>query len=131
MDEEMLNYEEPEEFDDEEFENDIYRGTIRGFQGSYMSGIATLVIEDNEGMVQYLNCDNGQTVRSLENAFGNVIGDAHDVKPEGGHLGEEIFYHIDMFGLLEWFIPVKKAPKEFIQEYNRKYDDSGLPDFAM
>lgn len=135
MNEEMFSHEEPEEFDDIEEEqdefDDIYRGTIRGFGGVPMSGLATLVIENENGMMEYVNCDNGQTVRSLENAFGDVIGNSHNVKEDGGHIGQDIYYHIDFLGCLEWFIPVKKAPKDFVEEYERKNGDSGIPNYAM
>lgn len=135
MDNEMIQHEEPEEFDedvDEEEEfDDIYRGIIRGFGGIPMSGLGTLAIENENGMMEYINCDNGQTVRSLENAFGNVIGDSYDVKEDGGHIGQDIYYHVDFLGCLEWFISVKKAPKDFVEEYERKNGDSGTPNFAM
>jgi len=137
MDEEKIGYEEPEEFDEEPEDEDydefdsVHIGTIRGLSGMPMSGLATLNIEDENGMMKYLHCDNGQTVRSLENAFGNVIGEYHNVKEDGGHVGQEIYYNVDFMGGLEWFIPINEAPEEFVEEYNKNKGKVTLPKFAM
>jgi hypothetical protein len=75
-------------------------GIIKEFHGSWGSGLGHLVIEDIEtGLVQGVPCDNGPTVRALESAFGNVIGDAHDVSQQGGHVGQEIYWDWDEFGM--------------------------------
>lgn len=129
MDEHMMNYEEPDEFDeDEEFDefDSIFKGTIRGFGGMPMSGLATLIVESDDGNMEYLHCDNGQTARSLEMAFGNVL-DGFSIKEDGGHIGKEIYYCVDGFGSLEWFIPVNEASEEFINEYNKRR----IPNYAM
>jgi benzoyl-CoA reductase/2-hydroxyglutaryl-CoA dehydratase subunit BcrC/BadD/HgdB len=78
------------------------RGTITGFQGSWMSGIANLMIDG----VPVL-CDNGPTVRALEAAFGNVIDNAHCVNQEA-IIGKEIYYSEDFMGMLEGFTPVEE-----------------------
>lgn len=52
----------------------IEKGMIREFHGSWMSGLGTLVIEDELGCIHHVPCDNAPTVRALEGAFGDVIG---------------------------------------------------------
>jgi len=74
-------------------------GTIQGFQGSWGSGLGFLVLETSEGVTS-VPCDNGATVRGLQAAFGDVIGDAHDVKGDGGHVGKQIIYSMDEMGLV-------------------------------
>ena len=83
-------------------------GIIRGFAGSWGSGLGHLIIEDIEtGNIEHVPCDNGPTVRALEACFGNVIGDAHNVDDQGGHIGQEIYWDYDEFGLcLGGFTPV-------------------------
>lgn len=92
------------------------RGKIVAFHGSWMSGLATLVIEDfvTKAEVQVF-CENGPTVRALEGCFGNVIGHTHNVRSNGGHVGKEIYYSTDPFGILEGFTPVEEATDEIIQ----------------
>jgi len=138
MDEKLMQHEELDENEDnidvrdiESDEEQIYLGTIRGFQGSWMSGLATLILEDENGQMNYVSCDNGTTARSLEMAFGNVLGNAHNVKENGGHIGQKIFYVIDYMNVMEWFIPIDEAPEELIQEYNRQHGQMSIPDFAM
>jgi hypothetical protein len=80
----------------------LLKGTITGLCGSWGSGLATLVFED--GSVVY--CENGPTVRALENCFGNVIGDNHTINNEtGGHIGKEIVFTTDFMNILEGFSP--------------------------
>ena len=121
INEDMMNHQEPDEFD-EDFE-DIGRGIIRGIEGSYMSGLATLIIENEHGMFHYISCNNSPIVRALEDAFGNVIGESHNIKPNGGHIGQDVFYMVDAFGVLEWFLPVREAPEDFLQYYYKNKGD--------
>ena len=85
-------------------------GIIKGFRGSYMSGIGHLIIENvKTGMTEAIPCDNGATVRALEWAFGDVIGNAHDVEADGGHVNQEIYWDWDDFWLtLGGFTPVEE-----------------------
>jgi len=130
MEEEYLDCD-CEDCDCEEDDFDsVFKGTIRGFGGIPMSGLATLVVEDENGMMNYLHCDNGQTARSLEMAFGDVI-DGFAINENGGHIGQPIYYSIDFMGCLEWFIPEDEAPDEFVEEYNRNKGIKNVPDFAM
>ena len=86
----------------------IHRGKIVGFEGSWGSGLGFLILEDSEThKLMTIPCENGPTVRALEAAFGNVIGDAHYVKDTGSHIGKEIYWSYDEMGLvLGGFTPV-------------------------
>lgn len=95
------------------------RGKILAFHGSWMSGLATLVIEDFVTKEQVsVYCENGPTVRALEGCFGNVIGNAHSVKGDGGHVGKEVYYSTDELGILNGFTPVDAASDEIIGLFN-------------
>jgi hypothetical protein len=77
------------------------QGIIRGFHGSWCSGLATLEIEDSKtGQVEGIPCDNGPTVRALDAAFGDVIGPGHTVKQHAGFIGKEILWDYDDMGLV-------------------------------
>ena len=93
---------------------EVNRGVIEAFQGSWGSGLGFLVISGVP-----VPCENGSTVRALEACFGNVIGDAHSVDNEnGGHVGQEIFYSMDDFGMvLAAFTPVDEAPEALIEAW--------------
>ena len=97
----------------------IRKGFIRGFRGSYGSGLGFLSIEDSiTGETQSVPAENGQTVRSLENAFGNVITPGHSVDPKGGHIDQEIYWRLDDMGLcLDGFTPVDEATEEIEEAY--------------
>ena len=104
-------------------EHKIFKARILGFKGSWMSGLGALLLEDldDSGGPPMIHCENAPTVRALEGAFGNVIGNAHDVNNEGGHIGKEIYYSFDDMGLiLECFTPVEDAPQELIDYYNEE-----------
>ena len=97
---------------------EILKGKIVGFAGSYMSGIAQLMIEDEAGQTHAVACENGATVRALEGCFGNVIGNAHNVESEGGHMNKWIYYSMDDMGLvLGGFTPVDDASPELEAMY--------------
>jgi len=76
-------------------------GTIIGFRGSWMSGLATLIIETDEG-IEHVFCENAPTVRALEAAFGGVIGPGHTVDVDA-IAGRRILYSTDSMGVLEGF----------------------------
>jgi len=77
-----------------------YRGTIEGFAGSWGSGLGYLLVSGRA-----IPCDNGQTVRSLDDAFPGAIGAGHCVD-NAMLVGKEIAYSVDgAFGLLEGFTP--------------------------
>jgi len=69
----------------------IHRGIIKGFSGSWGSGLGYLSIEDSKtSIVESIPCDNGATVRALEGCFGNVIGKGHCIKESPGYIDAEI-----------------------------------------
>jgi hypothetical protein len=68
----------------------MYAGEITGFSGSWMSGMADLLINGFPVPV-----DNAETVRSLEDAFGDTIADGHMIKPDGGYMHQRIVFEMD------------------------------------
>ena len=96
----------------------IEKGIIKGFRGSWGSGLGFLLIEQDSGSVVSVPCDNAPTVRALEGCFGNVIGENHSVAENPGFVDQEIFYSMDDFGLcLGGFTPVDEASQELIEAY--------------
>ncbi len=92
-----------------------YKGTIQGFSGSWGSGLGYLVIDGRP-----VPCENAQTVRCLDAAFGNVIAPGHTVDNRAVH-GREIVYSVDDFGMLLGFSPIEDwtgpdIPPEGIEE---------------
>jgi hypothetical protein len=96
---------------------DLFKGHIRGLICSSGSGCAELIIQDENGEIQNILCENSTTVSSLEEAFGNVITENLTINEEGGHLNKEIYYSVNNYGILEWFIPTEFAPIELHEEY--------------
>jgi hypothetical protein len=87
----------------------VHRGIIEGFRGSYGSGLGYLIVSGKP-----IPCDNGQTVRSLEAAFGNAIGEGHTVNNEGGFIGQDIVFSYDDMGLMmEGFTPTEDFENRF------------------
>lgn len=81
------------------------KGTIVGFRGSWSSGIAQLVVEDDHGKQQSIPCENTATVRALNACYGNVINSGRTANPRS-FIGKKIFYEYGEWGLLGRFIPV-------------------------
>jgi hypothetical protein len=96
---------------------EVHRGKIQLFSGVWMSGLAQLTIEDDRRGLVVVHCENAPTVRALEGAFGNVIGEGHTVNPRGGHVGREVYYSVDAIGVLDGFTPVEEAPPEVVRRY--------------
>ena len=80
-------------------------GVIVGFEATRGSGIAFLVVKRQDGGIERVACDNGPTVRALEQAFGDVIRPGHTVDVTAV-LDRTIQYETDDLGLLSWFEPV-------------------------
>lgn len=72
----------------------FYYGKISALVGSWGSGIATLVFQDGKTIA----CENGETVRSLDTAFKNVIDEGHTINQKAIR-DQEIIYFYDDFGL--------------------------------
>jgi benzoyl-CoA reductase/2-hydroxyglutaryl-CoA dehydratase subunit BcrC/BadD/HgdB len=81
----------------------VYRGKIEAFHGSWLSGIATLIISGKPVL-----CENTSTVRALDSCFGNVITSGHCVNNRAIR-GKDICYSFDEMGLiLEAFTPTRE-----------------------
>ena len=80
-------------------------GTIVGMSGSWSSGLATLLVETDEG-IDAVFCDNAPTVRALDSAFGGVIGPGHTINVRAVK-GKKIHYSVDLSGVLEGFTPIE------------------------
>jgi hypothetical protein len=75
---------------------------IVGFEGSWGSGMATLVLKDMGGNLIEIPCDNGPTVRALASMFEDVITPGHCVN-QSAIRGKRILYHLDdIMGMLDW-----------------------------
>jgi hypothetical protein len=97
----------------------IKKGKIMGFQGSWSSGLATLIIQKENGETDFVHCENAPTVRALDGAFGNVITEGHMVNNEAIK-GKEIYYSIGSFGILEGFTPIEEASSELVEKYEKQ-----------
>ena len=98
----------------------VKKGKIVDFIGSWGSGLATLVVEDDDGKLHNIPCENAPTVRALESDYGNVIGEGHTALVSNIK-GKEIFYEMGDMGLvLGWFVPIEEAPPEVWEEYEKQ-----------
>lgn len=101
--------------------NSVHRGEILGFEGSWASGMAMLLVNrivdigpDLKPVYERDNvpCDNGPTVRALAAAYPHVIGPGHTVNLDA-IIGEEIEYTLDgIMGMLAGFSPVEEVEDE-------------------
>lgn len=99
----------------------IRKGKIVGFHGNWMSGMAMLRLVGDDGVEESVPCDNGCTVRALNAAFGDVIGNGHTVKQDGGHVGQVVYYAMDDLGLcLAGFVPEAEASMELVEAYEEE-----------
>ena len=99
---------------------EIYKGKLIEFHGSWLSGLGELVIDDDEKGLTVVFCENSPTVSALENAFGNVIGEAHNVKNNAGFKGKKVYYSVDFANVLEGFTPVREASKTMKDLYKKQ-----------
>ena len=81
-------------------------GTIVGFQPSWTSGIAHLVVDGIPVL-----CLNGPTVRCLYSHFPNFIIEGHGYD-ENAIIGKRIRYTVDDFCVLDGLIPVAGGVNE-------------------
>ena len=79
------------------------RGTILGFSGSWGSGMGFLQVKMKDGSVKSIPCDNAPTVRALEDAFGDTIGEGHTVKSKPAFVGKKIKFLMSDWGTMEGF----------------------------
>ena len=98
----------------------IRKGKIMDFRGSWGSGIGYLIIKDSKtGRVESLTCENAETVRSLDAAFGGVISEEHTADVSGIR-GREIYWGPGDWVGIGWFMPVEEAPFEMEEAYERQ-----------
>jgi hypothetical protein len=74
-------------------------GTLISFNGSWMSGIAILVLKDEEGNTVQIPCDNSPTVRALNSLFPGFITNGHCIDNSAIN-GEPVLYCMDDMDLL-------------------------------
>lgn len=67
-------------------------------QGSFGSGMATMVVAREDGCRESLYADNGPLIRALDSAFGDVIQEGHRFNPQAV-AGKKIVYFMDDMGL--------------------------------
>jgi hypothetical protein len=72
--------------------------TIVAFQGSWTSGIASLIVQHDDGTQVTLMADSGPLGRALGAAFDSV-GEGHTIRNEAIS-GKRIVYYMDDMGLL-------------------------------
>lgn len=76
---------------------DYTEGTIVEFRTSWSSGLATLIIKDDENVIHYFHCDSGPTGRALDAAF-DAIGPGHTILNDKIR-GKRIRAYMDDFDL--------------------------------
>ncbi len=74
------------------------KGTIIGWESTRGSGLAILVVSEDDNGIKRIPCEAGMTARQLVNAF--------DGKP----MRQKIEYTVDDLGVLEGFTPIEAAP---------------------
>ena len=85
---------------EEAYENgDVEKGVISGISGHPMSGLWTLHFEDGKAA----HIGSGYGVRQLAACFGATEGSGDLLDKIKG---QEIYYSVDAFGVLEAFTPV-------------------------
>jgi benzoyl-CoA reductase/2-hydroxyglutaryl-CoA dehydratase subunit BcrC/BadD/HgdB len=77
------------------------RGTLGRFVGSRSSGLGFLIIDGTP-----IPCENGPTVRALDDCFNNVVQPGHTVSSKSFE-GREVMYSVDDLGLLLGFTPIE------------------------
>jgi len=87
---------------------EVKHGIIKGFRGSWGSGVAVLELESGSGVVDKVLCDNAPTVRAFRRCFGSrVIAPGHRVNIDALK-GRKILYSVDDLGFLVSFSPVNR-----------------------
>ena len=75
------------------------RGTVKGIQASFGSGIMTLTLENEDGKTVRVHGDSGPTGRALIHAFGREVCSGHTLLTDK-LVGREVVYALDDFGFL-------------------------------
>jgi hypothetical protein len=87
-----------------------FRARILAFHGSWLSGLATLVVLLANGETHSIYCENAPTVRALDACFGNIIRRDHTVAIPAALRDREVVLSVDGMGLLLAFTPVEDWP---------------------
>ncbi len=97
---------------------EIKRAVIKGISGQVMSGLWQLQLDS-----ETVHIESGYGVRNLASAFGasEGTGDLQE-KIEG----QEIFYTVDEFGVLEGFTPVEEATPELMEMFKGQDESKKL-----
>jgi len=88
----------------------MQKGIIAGISGHPMSGLWTLMFEEGE----MVHISSGYGVRNLAAAFGATEGSGDLLEKIQG---QEVYYSVDEFGVLEGFTPVDEATPAIIEAY--------------
>ena len=83
-------------------------GTIISFICDWGSGLSELLLQEPNGKLDFVLCENGETVRAFQAAYPDeeIILPGHCVNAAVLR-GKHIEYQCDPFGILEWFAPVE------------------------
>lgn len=101
----------------------IHRGTIKEFKGGWVSGLASLVIEDENGDTTIVSGDSGPIGRALGAMF-DAIGEGHTITHEK-IVGQEVYYILDDMGLglLAGIESVENATEELHEAYENQQEE--------
>jgi len=97
---------------------EFHYGKIVCLQGSWGSGLATLIVLNRDGVMVSIPCDNAPTVRALDGAFGDFIAPGHTFNNEA-IAGKEIIYSYDETGIILGGI----TPIENLDELMERYEE--------
>ena len=102
---------------------EIKKGEILGFEGSWGSGIGYLLVRNlATGQIERCTCENAPTVRSLQAALGNAIGEGHTISQNAGFVGKIIYYGAGEWLGVGWFCPEDEADFELTELYEKQFE---------
>lgn len=95
---------------------DIFMGKITGYESSWGSGMATLIVELPSGEKTHVHADSGPLGRALGDMF-DAYSPGHSINADKV-IGHNVFFWMDEMGLtLGGLIPVETAPEELVELY--------------
>jgi len=105
--------------------------TLRGFRGSWGSGLGFLLLDDVDGNRKEVPCDNGHTVRSLDAMTGGrFIAEGHTVDSSALD-GLEVVYVMDDMGLTLGGMGLREDAEENGAEVCEKCDGRGCDECSQ
>jgi len=101
----------------------IYKSKIVGFEGTSSSIVAYLILEDEDGKIHRIPCENGVTVNALQDAYGNIIAHKYLVDLKKLIEGERwIYWYLDDMGIaLGGFVPIMPQNEGKLDELEKLY----------